>query len=158
MRAGIRLRGSMSKSDGKRIVVGVNALIIDGATHRLFCIKRADTDSFFSGMYALPGGGINKGEQISEAIKREFLEETGYLFEHPTDVKLEATVDLGKIVLQVLVVEGTLGDKVTDKVDSDIAEVGWVSFDLFFRSLREHHYPESEIQKFRLYLRNKLQK
>lgn len=41
--------------------------------NKLLCIKPK-----WDNKYALPGGGINLGEEPIEALKREFLEETGY--------------------------------------------------------------------------------
>lgn len=144
----------MNEQNMRKIIDGVNVLIIDKLKSEIFCIKRALSDNFFPGMYALPGGGINKGESREEAAKREFLEETGYEVHSLTGVKIEAAVDVGNITLHVLVLEGILGEKKSSTFDTDIAEVGWVSIDIFIQSLEEHHYPESEIQKFRNYLRS----
>lgn len=140
----------------KSILICVNALVFDRKDKLIFCIKRSDKDKIFPGMYSLPGGWINEGESIEDAIRREFLEETGYELLDPSEVKIETRADIGWIVLQVVVVEGTLGKKVTNRVDGDISEVKWIKIEDFLQSLHEHHYPESEIQKFRAYL-NKIQ-
>lgn len=48
----------------------------DGA-EKVFLPKRADTKKFLPGIYELPGGHINFGEDIVSGLKREILEEFG---------------------------------------------------------------------------------
>lgn len=49
---------------------------------KLFFPKRADTKKFLPGVYELPGGHINYGEDLVSGLKREILEE----FEMPVTV------------------------------------------------------------------------
>ena len=44
---------------------------------KLFIAKRADTTSFLPGLYELPGGHIEYGEDIIEGLRREIREEFG---------------------------------------------------------------------------------
>jgi 8-oxo-dGTP pyrophosphatase MutT (NUDIX family) len=53
------------------IVVAVTAVVRDGVGRVLF-IRRSD-----SGLYAIPGGGVELGETLTQAVRREVLEETG---------------------------------------------------------------------------------
>ena len=53
------------------IKVAVSALIRDGRG-RILMIRRTD-----NGMYSIPGGGLEAGETVSEAVVREVEEETG---------------------------------------------------------------------------------
>ncbi|MGQ9630627.1 MAG: NUDIX domain-containing protein [bacterium] len=53
------------------ITVVVSAVIFDDAG-RVFLLKRSD-----SGLWCLPGGGMQMGESVEEAMKREIREETG---------------------------------------------------------------------------------
>lgn len=46
-------------------------------TEKLFWPKRATTKKFLPNVYELPGGHIDFGEDISEGVKREILEEFG---------------------------------------------------------------------------------
>ena len=142
----------------KKIATGINALVVNEKNGTVFCIKKADTDEYFPGMYALPGGGLHTGESLEEAIQREFTEETGYELKNCSEIKIDVFVDLDTVVFHALIVEGKLGKKITDKVDADIVDAQWVTVEELLGSLAEHHYPESEIQKFRLYLRNKFKK
>lgn len=57
------------------IVVGVTAFVLDGAG-QLLLIRRSD-----NGLWALPGGGQDIGEYISETVTRETREETGIIVE-----------------------------------------------------------------------------
>ncbi len=53
------------------LVPSVNVAVVD-EENRLLLIRRSDNDS-----WALPGGGMDPGESISEAAIRETKEETG---------------------------------------------------------------------------------
>lgn len=56
-------------------VHGVRALIIKDS--KILLLRRSDTDENDAGLWDLPGGSIEDGENIVEALKREVLEETG---------------------------------------------------------------------------------
>ena len=65
-----------------RPVVGVGAVVLDG--DRVLLIKRGHAP--LKGQWSLPGGGVEIGETLEQAIAREVLEETGL------------SVDVGPIV------------------------------------------------------------
>ena len=44
---------------------------------KVFLPKRADTKKFLPGVYELPGGHVDYGEDIVEGLKREIIEEFG---------------------------------------------------------------------------------
>jgi 8-oxo-dGTP diphosphatase len=46
-------------------------------TEKVFLPKRADTKKFLPGVYELPGGHIDYGEDIAAGLKREIQEEFG---------------------------------------------------------------------------------
>jgi ADP-ribose pyrophosphatase YjhB (NUDIX family) len=57
----------------ERPVVGVGAVILDGA--RVVLIKRGQPP--LQGEWSLPGGAVELGETLEDAVAREVLEETG---------------------------------------------------------------------------------
>jgi 8-oxo-dGTP pyrophosphatase MutT (NUDIX family) len=61
------------------LVPAVSAVVVDDAG-RLLLQRRQD-----NGLWALPGGGLEVGESVGEAVIREVVEETGYQVE-PTYV------------------------------------------------------------------------
>jgi len=63
-------------------VVGVGAVVLDGP--RVLLIKRGNPP--LKGQWSLPGGGVEVGETLEQAVAREVLEETGL------------TIDVGPIV------------------------------------------------------------
>lgn len=65
-----------------RPVVGVGAVVLDG--DRVLLIKRGHAP--LKGQWSLPGGSVEVGETLEQAIAREVLEETG------------VTVDVGPMV------------------------------------------------------------
>ena len=65
-----------------RPVVGVGAVVLDD--DRVLLIKRGHAP--LKGQWSLPGGGVETGETLEDAIAREVLEETG------------VTIDVGPIV------------------------------------------------------------
>ena len=56
-----------------RPVVGVGAVILDGG--RVLLVQRAHDP--LKGQWSLPGGAVEVGETLVEAVAREVLEETG---------------------------------------------------------------------------------
>jgi 8-oxo-dGTP diphosphatase len=57
----------------KRPLVGVGALIFDGA--RILMAQRGKEP--LKGWWSLPGGALECGELLADAVRREVLEETG---------------------------------------------------------------------------------
>lgn len=57
-----------------RVIVGA---IIKNKKGEILLCKMADDHGVFPGKWVLPGGGINEGERMDEALHREVWEETG---------------------------------------------------------------------------------
>ena len=53
--------------------LGVGAVVLDGG--RVLLVQRANEP--FQGWWSLPGGIVETGESLKDAIRREMLEETG---------------------------------------------------------------------------------
>lgn len=69
---------SETRAEGQQVIVAC-ALIhhnFDGV-EKVFLPKRADTKKFMPGVYELPGGHIDFGEDITTGLKREVMEEFG---------------------------------------------------------------------------------
>jgi len=69
---------SETRADGQQVIVAC-ALIhhdFDGV-EKVFLPKRADTKKFMPGVYELPGGHVDFGEDIVDGLKRELVEEFG---------------------------------------------------------------------------------
>ena len=58
-------------------IVAVGAIILQGS--RIVLVRRGNAPS--PGLWTFPGGAIELGEPIHEAVRREVLEETGLLVE-----------------------------------------------------------------------------
>lgn len=76
--------------------------IIDGE-EKVFLTKRADTKKFLPGVYELPGGHIDFGEDIVEGLKREIYEELGmdvevgdpfFVFTYTNEVKGSHSIEV----------------------------------------------------------------
>jgi 8-oxo-dGTP diphosphatase len=69
---------SETNANGQQVIVAC-ALIhhdFDGV-EKVFLPKRADTKKFMPGVYELPGGHVDFGEDIVAGLKREVMEEFG---------------------------------------------------------------------------------
>lgn len=69
---------SETRAEGQQVIVAC-ALIHHNfeGVEQVFLPKRADTKKFMPGVYELPGGHVDFGEDIVEGLKRELLEEFG---------------------------------------------------------------------------------
>ncbi len=65
-------------------VVLVNRAIVLNENREILLLKRTESDSWMPGKWELPGGKLDPGQDISNALEREVLEETG-LVVIPTD-------------------------------------------------------------------------
>ena len=61
----------------ERPVLGVGALIFEGA--KVLLVERGNEP--LKGWWSLPGGGVETGERLEAAMRREVREETGLLVE-----------------------------------------------------------------------------
>ena len=66
-----------SRAYPRRPILAVSAAII--RDNRVLIVRRATPPA--EGLYTLPGGGVEAGESLHDAIKREVLEETGISIE-----------------------------------------------------------------------------
>jgi 8-oxo-dGTP diphosphatase len=57
----------------QKLVVGA-FIMRDG---KFLIVKRSETDDFLPGLHEIPSGGVDEGEDIETALRREVLEETG---------------------------------------------------------------------------------
>lgn len=73
-----KIHDSATPAPGQQIITAVAFIhrVVDG-TPQLFLAKRADTKAFLPGLYELPGGHIEFGEDLIEGLQREIAEELG---------------------------------------------------------------------------------
>lgn len=67
----------LQKHYGFRQIMVPLALIVKD--NKLLMLKRRDSRPEFNNKWEFPGGGVEKGESVDECIKRECLEETGFV-------------------------------------------------------------------------------
>ncbi len=134
--------------------IAVNLFIKHLRLNKFLAVKRSKNDMFFGGMYALPGGRIEKDENIPACAKRELFEETGAIL-----------LDVGKKPAMVTgfeyngkeygigVFDATIKHQETFQPnDQDIDEVLWIEPNVFINSLILYKYPHKEIDRFKEFL------
>jgi ADP-ribose pyrophosphatase YjhB (NUDIX family) len=87
-----------------RPIIGVGAVIIKD--DKVLLVKRGKEPGY--GTWSIPGGAVNLGEKLSEAIKREVLEETGLLVSVGEMVKIYEPVmkdDTGRVKYHYVLVD-----------------------------------------------------
>jgi mutator protein MutT len=112
-----------------RPVVGVGAIVVDGSC--VLLVKRAHEP--LKGEWSLPGGAVEVGETLADAVTREVREETGL------DVRVGSLVEVlervhreadGRVEFHYVLADYVcmpIGGTLTPA--SDAADARWVSFD-----------------------------
>ncbi len=130
-------------------VVGVGAIVLREG--KILLEKRSNEPA--RGKWSVPGGVVEVGEPLEEAVVRETLEETGLVVEQPSLIDVVYQVDRdadGKVKYHFVIIDylvhivgGNIG------AASDAVELRWVpidevesydlttSFRLFFRNNKE---------------------
>lgn len=67
-----------------RIVLVNRCFVLDPETHKLLLLKRSTRNRYMPGTWEAPGGKLDEMQDISHALEREVMEETGLLVE-PTE-------------------------------------------------------------------------
>ena len=81
----IKTKKNNNKNSRPRIVL-VNRCIILNEKGKLLLIKRSMEDEHAPGMWEFPGGKLDEGQDLSSALEREVLEETGLLVSPKTRI------------------------------------------------------------------------
>lgn len=85
-----------------------------------------ESKDFINGKWDFPGGGLENGESVIEAAKREFREETGRSVEVGDLVGIYngASNSTGTETI-VFVFEGEIGDKIDRELEDDVMDTGF---------------------------------
>jgi len=95
---------SETPAHGKQVISACAFIhdTIDGEV-KVFLPRRADTKKFLPGVFELPGGHIDFGEDIVEGLKREVMEEMGmrievgdpfYVFTYVNEIKGSHSIEV----------------------------------------------------------------
>jgi len=111
------------------IMIGVGAVIEDGAGRILLVKHRPERGGFWQGRWICPGGALEPGETIEEGIKREVREETQLEIEplvplSPFDRIVKSKDQILLHVIYIDYLAKVCGGKL--KPGNDIAEAIWV--------------------------------
>ncbi len=124
------------------MMIGVGAVIEDGAGRILLVKHIPERGGFWQGKWICPGGRLEPGEAIEEGIKREVREETQLEIDlvaplHPFDriVRANDKVSLHVIYIDYLarVAGGTL------ETGSDVGEAMWIEKERIAEIWQELH-------------------
>lgn len=110
------------------MVTAVDVLIADITQNKVLCVLRSQTDPILGGMWALPGGVVEKEESHHQTAQRELMEELNVKIKNISEKPiLEDTFDLKTLTLHLFVYSAELEDPSTLRANaSDIAEVKWL--------------------------------
>jgi len=126
----------------------INLLILNSDKTKILAVKRSLSDSAYGGMWALPGGKIEK-ESIKKAAKRELYEETGLHLKNISKKNfLSINPTLKGIKINIIVRKAETKDYLPNPQDKDIEKVGWITPQKLIHSFNKFNIPKPAIQKF----------
>lgn len=70
------MTNNLDRKSRPQVVLVNRALVLDGKG-KVLLIKRSQDDTYMPGKRELPGGKLESGQDITNALEREVLEETG---------------------------------------------------------------------------------
>ncbi len=125
----------------KNFIAGVGAIVIH--QHKLLVVKEK-----FSKDYKLPGGHIDKGETIKNALMREVFEETGI------NIKFESIMSIGHFPngqfgesnIYMVCTAKALSDKINIKDTSEIIKAKWIDIEEYINSANVNTYNKSVVK------------
>ncbi|MFZ6022306.1 MAG: NUDIX hydrolase [Patescibacteria group bacterium] len=124
----------------------VNLFIKHPTEKKFVSVLRSSKDNTFGGMWALPGGKVEQGEDVETAAKRELYEETGVSIETITlSPLIVSPLSLGEKTVNIGVYEATISTDNFSPKDKDITEVEWIEPNTLLSSLKQHKYPSDQI-------------
>jgi ADP-ribose pyrophosphatase YjhB (NUDIX family) len=106
-------------------VVGVGAIVLNEG--RILLEKRGNEPA--RGQWTIPGGVVEVGESLEEAVLRETLEETGLDVSEPQLIDVVDQVHLdaeGRIEYHYVIVDFTVTASGEPRAGSDADELKWV--------------------------------
>ena len=110
-------------------IVGIGAVIVREG--KIALIKRGNEPS--KGKWTIPGGLVELGESLEQAVIRETKEETGLDVENPCLIDVVSNVDLdekGKVKYHYVIIDYYVHTKSGKaQASSDAVELRWVPFD-----------------------------
>lgn len=130
--------------------VTVSGIIRNAKDEVLLC-KMPSNRGVYPGQWAIPGGGIDDGEKMIEALRRELMEEVGLevgevepiSFSDDVRVKLMKDGTRKKLYMIHLIFDcKSLGDEV--KINEEFDEYKWVTIE----KLKEFDLNEATIKTF----------
>jgi mutator protein MutT len=120
----------MSREYPRLPIIGVGAIIIKGG--KILLIKRGNEPG--AGQWTLPGGVVELGESLEEAVRREAFEECGIKIEVKELTGIVERVirdDEGIIKYHFIIIDYTAQYlKGELKAGSDVTNANWVSLDM----------------------------
>jgi 8-oxo-dGTP pyrophosphatase MutT (NUDIX family) len=122
----------MDSNERPKIVL-VNRCIIAGPESKTLILERSSQDIHNPGEWEFPGGKLDTGQDLSHALEREVLEETGLLIEPISRLVFAESyvIGNGKYAGMPYVALFGLGRVVggTLTLSSEHTQSAWVSFD-----------------------------
>lgn len=125
------------------MAIAVKAFVINNG--KLLIVKRADDDRYMPGVWEVPGGKLDSGEDIETGLLRETKEETGLDIEIQREISERYFTRFDVKIKMHIFLCNAIGEFGKIDLSEEHTEYEWIEIEKCKEKLAEFFHPEADL-------------